>query len=97
MTNVKKLENALLNTIPKGKAIYLGEDIFLTDYLDGADKIYGFANVEGEIVVDAGKSSMYPIADMDKADVSYIFNSFGENIIDKIKQKKYEIIDIDDL
>jgi len=94
----KQIESALKKAIPEGKALNLGEDVFLTGELDGSDKIYGFINDEKEIlVVSRGASSGYPINDMDKEDVDYIFGLSSPNILSKIKTNKYKIVSPEDL
>ena len=79
-SKLKQIEIALLKAIPDGESIELGEDTFLTGMLDGSDKIYGFSNEGGKILVDGGGSSEWPISSMDKADVDYLFSELLKNI-----------------
>ena len=94
--NMKKKLIKALSFLPEGQGIHLNEDVFLTGYLDGSDKIYGFAKQDGEIVVITGSSTgTYPVSDMDEEDIQYVFNLSSPNIFDKIKTSQYKIIDID--
>ncbi len=88
----KKLIKAL-QFLPDGFGIDLGEDTFLTGYLDGSDKIYGFGRDGDDIIVIAGTMFNYPIGDMDKPDLKYIFNL--SDIYEKILRGEYEVVDID--
>jgi len=94
---MKKKLIALLAFLPEGKGLDLGQDTFLcTGGLDGSDKIYGFTKVGGELlVVSRGASDGYPIIDMDKDDLSYIFKL--SSISKKIEKKKYEIVEADEV
>lgn len=92
-----KIEKALLKLIPINKAIYLGDDVFLTGMLDGADKIYGFINEDGKILVEASTTNPYSFDNMDKKDIDYIYGLSVPNIYSKIKNKQYPIIEIEQL
>jgi hypothetical protein len=87
----KKLINALCY-LPEGQAIQLDDDTFLTGFLDGSDKIYGFGKLDGEIRVLNG-SGDYSIDDIDKKDLEYVF--YLSNIFEKIKTYQYKIYDMD--
>ena len=65
--------------------------------LDGSDKIYGFINENGKILVEASTTNAYPFGDMDKKDIDYIYGLSAPNIYKKIKNKEYPIIEIEDL
>lgn len=89
----KKLIKALA-FLTEGKGFHLGNDTFLTNYLDGADKIYGFGLEDGVLIVH-DSSSGYPVSDMDKDDLDYIFNLSAPNIYKKILNKEYEVMEND--
>ena len=93
MKKTEQLQNALLSYLKVNKGISLGEDTFLvTGGLDGSDKCYGFINRKGEILVITRQSSKgYPVSDMDKDDLDYLFTS----IFDKILEKSYKIVNAD--
>lgn len=91
-SKLKQIESALKKIISEGKALSLGEDTFLTGALDSSYKICGFINNEKEILVVSSESSRgFPINDMDKEDVDYIFELSSPNILKKIKDNKYKI------
>ena len=92
----KKLIKAL-SFLPDGQGIELGEDTFLTGMLDGSDKIYGFGRNGDEYVVIQGSTTTYPIMDMDKEDLDYIFKFSTPNIYKKIKTASYRIEDIENI
>ncbi len=92
----KKLIKAL-SFLPDGQGIDLGEDKFLTGMLDGSDKIYGFAREGNEYVVIGSSSTNYPIRDMDKEDLDYVFKFSVPNIYNKIKTASYRIEDIENI
>lgn len=88
---MKKKLIKVLSFLPDGQQIELGEDTFLTGMLDGSEKIYGFGRIGDEYVV-ISRDGEYPIMDMDKKDLHYIFKY--SNIYDKIKKASYRISDI---
>ena len=74
-----------------GQTLDLENDIFLCgEELDGSDKVYGFKN-NGEqlLVITRSSPDGYPITDMNKADIKYIFDQ--SNIYTNILNKKYGI------
>lgn len=83
----------ILSYLKDDQALQLGDDTFLcTGGLDGSDKIYGFIKEAGELKVFTRQCNEgYPIKDMDKDDLDYIFNLSTPNIIVKIGLKKYPI------
>lgn len=91
---IERLRTALKN-LPEGKGVDLGEDTFLVEGgLDGSDKCYGFVRREGELLVITREASDgYPIADMDKRDLDYMFGQ--SPVIDKIEKGKYETVEAD--
>jgi hypothetical protein len=95
---MKKRLIRLLAFLPEGQGINLLDDTFLTGMLDGSDKIYGFGKENGEIVVITGSSMFsYPVSDMDKEDLNYVFNLSSPNIFEKIKTAQYRIDDNEDI
>lgn len=92
---MKKKLIKVLQFLPDGFGIDLGKDTFLTGYLDGSDKIYGFGREGDDIVVITGRKFNYRISDMDKPDLDYIFNLSAPNIYKKIKRGEYEVVEID--
>jgi hypothetical protein len=88
------LETSLDGVLKAGETLELNEDTFLTNDLDGSDKIYGFTKDEdGSIMVDNG-SSGYPIDEMVDEDLNYIFNGSkitGDTIFNKLLAGKYFI------
>ena len=94
MAKIAKLKKAL-NFLQEGEGIYLENDIFLTGKeLDGSDKVYGFIKTKDNLlVVTREASDGYPVVDMDKEDLNYIFNLSAPNIFNKINNKEYEIVD----
>lgn len=98
LSKLKKVENALSKAIPEGKALSLGEDIFLCGMLAGEDKVYGFYKLDGELnVVTREAGDGFPVNQMDKEDIDYIVNYSAPNILEKIKGNKYEIVEIEDM
>lgn len=93
--NMKKRLIKALSHLPEGQGIQLGNDTFLTGMLDGSDKIYGFGKIDGLIRVLNGSDDGYSIDDIDKEDLSYIFNYSSPNIYKKIVSSQYRITDID--
>ena len=86
----------MLDYIPEDKGISLEDDIFLVGELDGSDKIYGFIKVEDELlVVSRQVSDGYPVSDMDKGDLDYMFKL--SSISKKIEKKKYGLVDSDEV
>lgn len=83
----------LLSYLKDDEAMQLGGDTFLcTGGLDGSDKIYGFLKEAGELKVFTRQCSEgYPISDMDKDDLDYIFNLSTPNIAEKIGLKRYKV------
>lgn len=81
----KKLIKAL-SFLQDGEKLELGEDTFLTQECDGADKLYGFFMVNRCLMVEE-RSGTYPIDEMETQDLKYIFNS--SNIYYKILDRKY--------
>ena len=96
VSRVKQLEKALAY-LENGKGIELGNDVFLVQNgLDGSDKCYGFGKVNGRIqIVTRECSDGYPVTDMDKADLQYMF--FYSKVFEKIQNKKYDEVDYDDI
>lgn len=92
MSKIKKLKK-LLDYIPEGKGIHLGEDVFLVgEELDGSDKCYGFYKEDSEFfIVTRGCMEGYPINDMNKEDLNYIFNLSDIHI--KLSKKHYEVVE----
>lgn len=84
---LRKLIEAL-TFLKDGNGMHLQEDVFLCGKeLDGSDKLYGFKSVDNDLYVETRSSSDgYPITDMDKGDLEYIFDS---EIYQKIVDKKY--------
>ena len=87
----KRLIEALAY-LENGTGIHLENDVFLTGYLDGSDKLYGFYREDNELYVSE-RSGTYPINDIGKDELTYIFNLSAPNIFKKISNKEYEIID----
>lgn len=88
MNLITKLKEAL-NYIPINKGISLQEDKFLIGLLDGSEKFYGFYNQEGILLLITSETSFgYPIENINKDDLKYIFNS---DIYFNIKEQKYAI------
>lgn len=89
-TKKQKLEK-LLGYLKNNQSLQLEDDTFLcTGGLDGSDKIYGFFKEGGHIyVISRQCNEGYPIGDMDKDDLIYIFDS--SSIAKKIEEKKYKI------
>jgi hypothetical protein len=85
---IKKLIKAL-DYLKEGQTLHLGNDVFLTGYLDGADKFYGFTRIDGKLY--AIEDNEYPIQDMEEKDLEYIFGLSSPSIIKKISNKEYEI------
>ena len=82
---------AALAYLTAGQTLDLGNDVFLCGKeLDGSNKVYGFTN-DGEqlLIITRSSSDGYPISDMDKADIKYIFDL--SNIYTNILNKKYRI------
>ena len=88
----KQLAEAL-SYLKEGEGVDLEGDVFLvTGGLDGSDKCYGFVHNNGELLaITRGCPDGYPISDMDKDDLNYMFS--GSDIFEKIKAKKYSIVD----
>ena len=85
-----KLKN-LLFYLKEGKGIALGEDTFLIGACDGSDKIYGFVKTNGALkVITRQTNEGYPIGDMDKIDLDYLFKL--SKVGGKIKKRKYKIV-----
>lgn len=93
MKNKQKLEKTLLKLLPTNNKLELGDKTFLTGYLDGSDKIYGFINYGGRIFVN-GNGCIYPISDMESGDIRYIFNL--SSIYKDILKNVYDIIELED-
>jgi hypothetical protein len=87
----KKLIKALAY-LENGTGIHLGEDVFLTGYLDGSDKLYGFYCEDNGLFVSE-RSGTYSINDIGKDELTYIFNLSAPNIFKKICNKEYEIVE----
>ena len=93
---MKKKLIKMLTFLNDGEGLDLAEDTFLIGACDGSDKIYGFTNRGGDLlVVTRGCSDGYPVKDMDKEDLDYMFK--GSSISKKIEKKEYEIVDADDI
>lgn len=82
----------LLSMNGDGFEFDLGEKTFLTNMLDGSDKIYGFKVTDAdnnEVEVDNGGSG-FPLTDMDNEDIDFLFTrvlgepSIYDNLITKI-------------
>ena len=95
-SRVQKLEEAL-SYLENGKGIDLGNDVFLVGKeLDGSDKCYGFGKVNDRVqIVTRASSDGYPVTDMDKEDLQYMFGL--SNVFEKIKNKQYEEVDYEDI
>ena len=93
ISNVKRLEKAL-DYLQNGEGIFLGKDVFLVENgLDGSDKCYGFGKVNGRIqAVTRECSDGFPVTDMDKSDLTYIFYWSAPNLFKKILDRKYKTI-----
>jgi hypothetical protein len=88
---MKKKLAKMLSYLKDGEGIALENDTFLIGDLDGSDKLYGFFKIGGEILVKTrGSSGGYPIDEMDKADLDYMFKL--SSISKKIEGKKYKIV-----
>jgi len=87
MLNIFTEQLEALN-LKEGYGVDLGNDRFLTGYLDGADKIYGFAKEDGEFVVIGSESSSYPIGELTKGDLRFIIETFIDGF------DEYEIVKI---
>lgn len=85
----KRLIKALCY-VPEGQYVSLGDDTFLTGYLDGSEKIYGFGRLNGEIIV-ISRDGEENINYLSKEDLRYIFNLSSPNIFQKIKTYQYPI------
>jgi len=83
----KRLIKALCY-VPEGQYVSLGDDTFLTGYLDGSEKIYGFGRLDGELVV-ISRDGEYRIEDLEDEDLEYMFEL--SHIFEKIKTFKYPI------
>ena len=96
---MKKKLIKLLAFLSEGKGITLGNDVFLTGKeLDGSDKVYGFVKVDGVInIITRQSRDGYPIEDMDKEDLKYIFKLSAPNIANKIQEMKYEIVEANEV
>jgi hypothetical protein len=83
--------------LKEGEGIDLAEDTFLcTGGLDGSDKIYGFTMEGGKLLVISREvSDGYPIEQMDKDDLDYMFN--GSSISKKLEKKEYEVVEADEV
>lgn len=94
---MKKKLATILSHLKEGKGIALEQDTFLcTGGLDGSDKIYGFIREGGELLVISREvSDGYPISDMDNGDLTYMFKQ--SSIAKKIEEKKYPIVDSDEV
>jgi len=96
---MKKTEKLIkmLSHLKEGEGIDLAEDTFLcTGGLDGSDKIYGFKKENDELlVVSREVSDGYPVRDMDKDDLHYMFGL--SSISKKIEKKEYEVVDGEDI
>ena len=91
-TNMKRLTKLItaLDYLKNNEQLELGNDTFLTGYLDGSEKIYGWLRYDGNLYV-ISRDGEYPIEQMGKEDIKYIFSL--SNIYEKILLKKYEIVD----
>ena len=90
---LKKFSKALdaLN-LKEGYGVDLGNDVFLTGYCDGADKIYGFGKFGDDYYVkDSNSLDGYSIGDLDRDDLKYIM----ESVIYKLPE--YDICDFEDI
>ncbi len=83
----KRLIKALVY-VPEGQYVSLGKDTFLTGYLDGSEKIYGFGRLDGELVV-ISRGGEYRIEHLEDEDLEYIFKL--SDIFKKIKTYQYPI------
>lgn len=90
MNLITKLKEAL-NYIPVNKGITLAKDTFLIGLLDGTEIFYGFYNFNGKLYCITSNTAFgFPIEDIDKDDLKYIFNS---DIYYNIKEQKYKILE----
>ena len=88
MNLITKLKEAL-SYIPVNKGITLAKDTFLIGLLDGTEISYGFYNQEGKLYCITSNTAFgFPIEDIDKDDLNYIFNT---DIYYNIKEQKYAI------
>lgn len=92
---MKKRLIKVLSFLPEGQGIYLGNDVFLTGLLNGSDKIYGFAKINGEYMVVTSDTE-YPINDMDDVDIKFVFHG-NPCIYDKITTASYRIDDFENI
>jgi hypothetical protein len=105
-SNIQRLKEAL-DYLKDGEGIFLRskdqkgylDDVFLVgELLDGSDKCYGFGKVNGVIqAVTRECSDGFPITDMDKDAITYIFNLSAPNIYKKILKRKYPTVPYDDI
>jgi hypothetical protein len=87
-TNIQKLTDALKN-LKDCFGVHLGNDTFLCGELDGSDKIYGFSNIDGDLHVHSRQClAGYPILQIDKADLIYIFRL--SEVFNKISSGVYK-------
>lgn len=91
-TNLNKLIIAL-STLNNEERLSLDNDTFLTGFLDGSDKIYGWFKLDDNLYVES-RDGEYPIEDMEKEDISYIFGLSG--IYKKIINKEYNVDNLDE-
>lgn len=93
---MKKKLIKMLSFLEDGKGIELGNDTFLVGECDGSDKIYGFFKSDNELfVVSRQCSDGYPIEQMDKEDLSYMFKL--SSISKKIEERKYKVVNSEDI
>jgi hypothetical protein len=94
---MKKKLITMLAYLKEGEGIELAEDTFLVGKeLDGSDKCYGFIKRDGQLlVVTRQSSSGYPVEDMDREDLQYMFKL--SSVSEEIKNQKYKIVDADDV
>lgn len=86
----------LLSFLKDGQGISLGADAFLCGQdLDGSDKIEGFIKEGEEIkVISRECAGGYPLSDMTKDDLKYIFES---DIPTKLENKLYQITEANEV
>jgi hypothetical protein len=93
MKNKEKLERALSKVISKNYKLELGEDTFLSGLFDGSDKVYGFINYNGNIIVKT-RGGKIKVSELENGDIRYIFNQ--SLIYNKIVGNEYSMYKLDE-
>lgn len=91
----KRLLIGYLGHLKVGEGITLGDDTFLTGTFDGSDKLYGFIN-NGELQV-VERSGEYPISELGKGELRYIFETSTPSIAKRLADKFYLVVGEDDI